>query len=221
MSLNLDVSSIVWSVQEADRAAALAERPLLVLLHGRGSNERDLVSLAPLLTTDGAVPLVVASLRAPLPLGDGYTWFPSAAPGLPPVDGTNEVVAHILDWLDSLALPLGQPIVLLGFSQGGALSTHLLRNAPGRFAAAVVLSGFSIEGEQPADAALEALRPPVFWGRDAADPVIPQSAIDRTEAFLPGHSTLTARLYPGIGHSISREELDDVREFLEPFLSVG
>jgi phospholipase/carboxylesterase len=77
-----------------------------------------------------------------------------------------------------------------------------------------VLAGFSLEDDGPEDARLERLRPPVFWGRDPGDPVIPQSAVDRTDAWLPTHSTLTKREYPGVGHSISRDELDDVNAFL-------
>ncbi len=183
------------------------DRPLLVLLHGRGSDERDLLSLAPLLPA-----AAVASVRAPFPLGPGFTWFAPAEPGMPDAAQAAEVTLDLLDWFD--ALPPHGAVWLLGFSQGGAMVTQLLRFAPERFAASVVLSGFSIETTGPADARLEHERPPVFWGRDPADPVIPASAVARTAAWLAGHSTLTVREYRGVGHSISREELDDVSAFL-------
>jgi phospholipase/carboxylesterase len=184
------------------------DRPLLVLLHGRGSDEQDLFSLAPLLPSVA----VVASVRAPDPLGPGFTWFPSGPPGLPDPVGAKTATLDLLEWLDSL--PAHGPVWLLGFSQGGAMVTQLLRFAPDRFAASVVLAGFSLEGDGPEDARLERSRPRVFWGRDPGDPVIPQSAVDRTDAWLPTHSTLTKREYRGVGHSISRDELDDVNEFL-------
>ena len=55
---------------------------------------------------------------------------------------------------------------------------------------------------------------PVFWGRGTADTVIPPSAINRTQAWLPGHSTLTERIYEGMAHSISQQELGEVVTFL-------
>ena len=36
----------------------------------------------------------------------------------------------------------------------------------------------------------------------------------RTAAFLPTHTTLVERIYPGLGHGISADEIEDVREFL-------
>ena len=204
-SFVIDDSAIVWSIPSTD----LADRPLVVLMHGRGSHERDLASLMPLLPSDFGY----ASLRAPLSFaGGGFTWFASGAPGAPPVASVDASVVAVLDWLDRLA-PTG-PVSVGGFSQGGAMATHLMRHAPERFASYVNLAGFIVPGEAPADARLAQLRPPVFWGRDAADPVIPQSAVDRTEQWLPRHSRATIRTYPGVGHSISREEVDDVSEFL-------
>jgi phospholipase/carboxylesterase len=206
------ISHALWSVAEPDLVEALAARPLLVLMHGRGSNEQDLASLVPLLPAQA----VCVSLRAPLPLGDGFTWFPPSAPGLPDQAAAAEATDAVLAFLDALP-PTGQ-VGLLGFSQGGVMVTQLLRFAPERFAAGVLLSGFSLAGELPGDAALASLRPPVFWGRDTADPVIASDAIERTAAWLPHHSTAVVRQYPGVGHSISREELDDVSEFLEATL---
>jgi phospholipase/carboxylesterase len=207
-ALTVDPSSVVWSIPEAGRAAVLAERPLLVLMHGRGSHEHDLFALAPALPDE----TVVASLRAPLALGDAFTWFPPGPSGDPSRAAADAAAIAVLEWLDTV--PAAAGIGLLGFSQGGVMAIHLMRHAPERFAAYVNLAGFSVAGELPSDARLESLRPPVFWGRDPADPVIPAAAVERTAEWLPSRSTLTARLYPGIGHSISREELDDVNGFL-------
>ncbi len=207
-TLPLSAEAVVWSVSSAGRAEALAGRPLLVLMHGRGSHEHDLFALAPLLPAEA----VIVSLRAPLPLGDNFSWFPVADPGLPSPVAAASATEAVLDWLDTV--PAAGPVWLLGFSQGGAMVTQLMRFAPERFSAYVNLSGFSVAGELPGDAALETTRPPLFWGRDPADPVIPAAAVERTAEWLPTHSTLTAREYRGIGHSISREELEDVNVFL-------
>ena len=78
----------------------------------------------------------------------------------------------------------------------------------------VALSGYATPGDLPADAALRELRPPVFWGRGSADDVIPEPLITHTSLWLPDHSTLSGRVYTGLTHSISEEELGDVHQFL-------
>lgn len=207
--LTIDDSLIVWSTPPSE----LGDRPLVVLMHGRGSHEQDLAGLIPLLPPEYGY----ASLRAPLRFeGGGYTWFASGAPGAPPASSVDAAVTTVLDWLDRVAP--GGPVAVAGFSQGGAMATHLMRHAPERFASHVNLAGFIVPGDAPADSRLAELRPPVFWGRDPGDPVIPQSAMDRTEQWLPLRSQLTTRTYPGIGHSISAEEIADVSEFLRETL---
>ena len=203
--MKIDPSAIVWSAPERERAG----RPLLVLLHGYGSHEGDLFSLSP------GLPLgpVIASLRAPLLAGPGNAWFPlTFDTPLDQLEGNADAAAHaILDWLDTTE---STSIGLLGFSQGGATALQLLRLAPSRFAYAVMLSGFVVGASHPADSALAAVKPPVFWGRGTLDQVIPPFAIQTTEEWLPAHSTLTARIYEGLAHGISNAELKDVTAFI-------
>lgn len=204
--LSIDPSAVLWSANERDRAG----RPLLVLLHGYGSNEADLFDLAPYLPLQPAI----ASLRAPIAMGPGHAWFPLGEQAqVPDPQQVTDAARGVLAWLD--ALP-EQPssIGLLGFSQGGAMSLELLRLEPARFAYAVVLAGFLAGGPQAGDTELGARKPPVFWGRGTADPIISKAAIDRTQAWLPGHSTLTERIYEGLAHSVSQAELADTVAFL-------
>jgi phospholipase/carboxylesterase len=98
------------------------------------------------------------------------------------------------------------------------MALQLLRHAPERFAAGVILAGFAAEDSTPAgierDAHLATVLPPVFWARDPQDPVILPDLIAFTRRWLPEHSDLDARLYANVGHSISMEELEDTVEFL-------
>lgn len=205
----IDDSVVVWSTPLEE----LADRPLVLLMHGRGSHEQDLAGLIPLLPAEFGY----ASLRAPMPFdAGGHTWFAAGTPGAPPLASVDAAALAVLEWLDRMA-PTGR-IAAAGFSQGGAMSTHLMRHAPERFTSYVNLAGFIVPGDAPADSRLSELRPPVFWGRGAADPVFPQAAIDLTEEWLASRSQLTTRVYPGLGHSISAEEVDDVSSFLRETL---
>jgi len=204
--LSIDADAVLWSASAADRVG----RPLLIVLHGYGSHEGDLFSLSPYLPLQP----VIASLRAPLPVGDGAAWFPiSNQPGRPDPSAVDAATVAVLAWLD--ALP-EQPtsVGLLGFSQGGAMTLQLLRHAPERFAFAVQLSGFVADGGSAGDAELRTVRPPVFWGRGTIDPVIPADAVDRTALWLADHTTTIERIYEGMPHSISQAELADVSAFL-------
>lgn len=202
---SIDTDAVLWSASETDRAG----RPLLLILHGYGSHEGDLFSLAPHLPLEP----VIASLRAPLSAGQGWSWFPITTPGDPSHEAVDAATAGVLEWLDSMP---EQPasIGLLGFSQGGAMALQLMRHAPDRFAFAVQLSGFAASGPAPGDARLEESRPPVFWGRGTADTVIPTAAVDRTQAWLSEHATLTERIYEGMAHSVSQAELGEIVTFL-------
>ena len=225
LELPVDPAATVWSLPRAQLAEALDHRPLLVLMHGYGSHERDLAALAGHL--DRGYPTtgpVVASLRAPLPAGPGYAWFPITDPtraGHPDINLANAATAGVMRWLEevqALARTPG-PVGLLGFSQGGAMVTHLLRHHPEQFSCGVVLSGFTVPGLVGGDQALAEISPPVYWGRGLADPLIGAEANERTEQFLSRHTTLTASTFPGLGHGVAEEEIEEVAAFLAGHLS--
>lgn len=197
--------------------ALRSTRPLLLLLHGYGSHEGDLPSLAAYLPDA----LDWVALRAPLGLPTGgFAWFPITVPGRPGAEPVIEAADAVLAWLDAHVHP-GTPVVPLGFSQGGLMVTQLLRQAPGRFPAGVILSGFTLDATLPGDEVLAATRTPVFFGHGDADRVISAETTARASAWLHGHSTLTDKVYAGLPHSISAEELDDVSRFLTEALRLA
>lgn len=206
-NLTIDVDATRWTPENR------AGLPLLVLLHGYGADEHDLFGLVPYLPDNIAVASIAAPLTPPWP-APGRSWYP--------IDGLNgrdpDAVTHaahaVLRWLDSHAGDAAK-IALLGFSQGAAVSLQALRLAPERFGAVAALSGYVSPGEMPEDEALRELRPQVFWGRGTNDDVIPTPLIDHTSQWLPDHSKLIGRVYPGLTHSISEDELLDVKVFLQ------
>ena len=194
----------------SDNWNAAPTTPVALLLHGFGSNERDLSGLAQNL----GLALPWASVRAPLTLSNGgAAWFEIVTPGNPDAEPVEEATNAIWNWVDD-NLATDVKIVPIGFSQGGLMASQLLRSRPDRVAATVVLGGFVLGAPQSGDDALAADRPPVFWGRGAEDRVIGVPAIDRTSEFLLEHSALVERVYPGLAHGINLPEVDDVRAFL-------
>lgn len=207
--LHLDREAVLWSASEHDREG----RPLLLLLHGYGSDEADLFGISAYLPLQP----VIASLRAPIPEGPGFAWFSryTNVAGDPLSGNVDAAARAVLAWLDEQpAVPTG----LLGFSQGGALALQLMRLAPERFDYVVQLSGFVTGGHQEGDAQLARKRVPVFWGRGTGDETIPAVSLDRTSDWLPAHSALDARIYEGVGHAISPIELGDISAFIRTHL---
>jgi phospholipase/carboxylesterase len=203
--MELDSDAVIWSAPERERAG----RPLLVLLHGYASHEGDLFQLSPRLPLGP----VIASVRAPISENGGWAWFSLAQRGVAEphdrevADATNA----LLRWLDSVT---STTISLLGFSQGAVVALEAMRLQPVRFRSITALSGFVAAGGANGDEELTQRKPPVFWGRGTLDHVIPAAAIERTEAWLPAHSTATIRIYENVAHSVSSDELGDVSAFL-------
>lgn len=243
--VRIDDDVVLWSVDgrrvSAEQALVeLAHRPLLLLMHGFGSFEGDLIGLAPHLPAGFVCASPRAPLVAPPPIVNGFAWWPLplGPQGLPlrqadpehfEGSGPHVAAVGVLEWLDALDTRLrdmgaddidgsGGPglgtVALLGFSQGGCMVTSLLRMRPERFACGVNCSGFVAPGNFEGDAKLAELRPPMFWGRDEADPIIDEHRIALTTAWAPVHTTLEAKLYEGILHGIGADELLDISEFL-------
>ena len=204
--MGIDDDHVLWSAAKSDRSG----RPLLVLLHGHGMDERVGFDLRHHLPPS----LVVASLRAPDRARSGYGWFALDATFQPHQIDT--AVEAVLTWLDEQD---GYSSVgVLGFSQGSAIAAQCLRTRPTQFACAILLSGFLSPLPASGDRELVRLRPPAFSGRGDADPFVPAPLITLTEQWLEAHTTLTRSVYSGLGHNVSTEELTDVASFLRHHL---
>ncbi|MFS0713053.1 alpha/beta hydrolase-fold protein [Microbacterium sp. 2P01SA-2] len=204
----LDPAAVRWSAAPAERAG----RPLLVMMHGYGSDENDLFALVPHLPSEYVVAAVRAPLAPPFPT-PGWSWYPiEGLNGRDPQAATASARA-LTDWIDAERGDAAS-VGLLGFSQGGVMAIEALRVRPDDYAFAVTLSGYANPGDLDTDADLAARRPPVFWGRGALDDVIPPALITHTAQWLPGRVDLSGRVYPDLGHAVSADELRDVATFL-------
>ena len=81
--------------------------PLVVLLHGRGSDERQILSLAAHLPAGPSY----AAVRAPIAEGGGFAWFANRGIGRPVATSLADTMAWFRAWLDEVA-PAGRPVSL-------------------------------------------------------------------------------------------------------------
>lgn len=213
--LHLDADAVVWSAASEERAG----KPLLVLLHGYGSDERDLAGLVPYLPDAFVTASVRAPLSPPFP-SPGWSWYSIEGLEARHPDVITRAANALLEWVD--AVRGDAPLVgLLGFSQGAAVALQALRLRPSDFAFVVNLAGYVDADPLPTDDELAAVRPPVFWGRGARDEVIPAARVEHTVQWLPDHVELSGRVYEGLTHSVSQQELDDVVVFLTKQLAAA
>lgn len=204
---------VIWNNEVEERAGT----PLVVMFHGYGSHEGDLMALSASLPAG----LSIASVRAPQRAGAGFQWFPLSSELSFTTDAVVAAAEPVVRWLRDEALQHTH-VVLLGFSQGMAIATTVARHAPDLVDAVVGLSGFVVpvadddaQADFFQDAALreEPLR--MFWGRDPEDPVIPPALVDLTAEWVQQHADATKVQYRGIGHGVSPQEIAHVSEYLE------
>jgi phospholipase/carboxylesterase len=204
----------------------LTDPPTLVLLHGYGSSERDLVSVLPMVEAflpgvDAKV-LAVRGSFAITGRPGRYSWFPGDVWVQPPP----EQIGQVADALAAAVAEHTAAAVWLGFSQGMCAAVTVLRRHPQLVSGLVALSGFSFDVDQPGDAQLArevaaGRGVPAFYGRDPADPAIPAFASAWALRYLRTHTALQEHSYPGMGHSLSMPEITDLTAFLGPLLRSG
>lgn len=132
-----------------------ANPPLLILLHGYGSNEQDLFSFAEELPND----LLIISARAPHDMGyGGYAWyainFDSVNGKFSDLKQASESVDKIASFIDEIKEKYNtnpDKTFLLGFSQGAILSYALSFKYPNKVKHVVALSGYINEELLPAE----------------------------------------------------------------------
>ncbi|MCW2622173.1 MAG: phospholipase/Carboxylesterase [Frankiales bacterium] len=194
----------------ATYGAADPSAPLVVLLHGRGSDEREILGLAGQLPTGPAY----AAVRAPIAEGGGFAWFANRGIGRPVAASLRATMDWFRAWLDEVA-PTGRPVLLVGFSGGAAFAGGLVLDEPSRYAGAAILYGtLPFDAELPTDAGrLAGL--PVYVAQGDGDQVIPRELLDRTWAYLRGESgaATVAQRRPG-GHQLTAETVHQLGDWI-------
>ena len=184
--------------------------PLVVLLHGRGSDEAQILGLAPHLPAGPSY----AAVRAPIAEGGGYAWFANRGIGRPVEESLRSTMDWFRTWLDEVA-PAGRPVLLVGFSGGAAFAGGLVLDDPARFAGAAILYG-----TLPFDAGL-ATDPghlahlPVFVAQGEADHVIPRELLDRTWRYLLTESGAPTVAHRGRGgHQLTADAAHQLSDWI-------
>jgi len=178
---------------------------LVVMLHGVGSNAKDLISIAPYMRQSLEKTHFI-SLNAPnkydmAPFG--YQWFSLQNRELSILQkGLAEAVPHVVKFLEDKTKELNlkfEDVFLMGFSQGSMVSTHVAMSFNKKLAGVVGMSGSIIprpvfEGNN---------QTPICLMHGTDDEVISVDTMYRGEKYLGGLGfNVQAHVIPFLGHSI-------------------
>ena len=215
------IPTAILSLQHLTRFPAYQARayPTVICLHGRGSNEADLIGLAPYLDDPGGTPrLLWISPRAPLALMGGYEWYRLEGVGVPN-PATFDAARETLDRFITEALaayPLDpQKLFLLGFSQGSMMSYAFALAQPGRVAGVVAQSGYI-----PLNAGLKVDRAgirgkPFLLTHGAYDPIIPvEWGREARDTLAQAGAQVEYHEY-AMGHEISAQSIEAIAAWLK------
>jgi phospholipase/carboxylesterase len=192
--------------------------PLLVLLHGIGADEFDLLPIAQALDPR----LTVASIRAPHAYYGGCAWFHidflrdgTVVPDVPQAQAT---LADLVGWIEAAPARFRTDparTFMLGFSQGAMMTLGVLGTIPERLAGVIAVSGRYLPDLFPRTASDEAVaRVPMLVAHGTLDEVLPVTHGRATrDAFAPTSRDFTYQEFT-VAHGIIDTELALIASWL-------
>ncbi len=198
----------------------LDKNPLLLLLHGYGSNEEDLFSFASELPDE----YFVISARAPFDMMYGsYAWYAinfdadeNKFSDIGQAQQSRDLIANFIDELIENYPIDADNVTLIGFSQGTILSYAIAVSYPERVQRVVAMSGYfnpeiAIENYQNNDFS----RLKIFSSHGSVDQVVPvdwaRNSIPKLKALGIG---VDYKEYP-VGHGVTPQNFFDFKKWLE------
>ena len=185
----------------------------LIAIHGRGAGAQDIIGLA-----RQVAPPAVAIVA---PQAAQHTWYPYRF--LEPTARNEPYLSSALARIGSLLAVLAEEgipperVALLGFSQGACLALEFIARDARRYAGAIGFSGgligppgtrFDYPGSLDGT--------PVLLGCSDVDPHIPVGRVEETaEALQRLGANVDTRIYPGMAHTVNRDELDAAQALLK------
>ncbi|RPD47338.1 alpha/beta hydrolase [Paracnuella aquatica] len=193
------------NIQAAGKAAG-PDTKVLIMLHGRGGSAADILSLAAYLD--------VEDFALVAPEATGNTWYPYSF--LAPPAQNEPWLSSALELLDELVTDLYQKgvepenLYFLGFSQGACLTLEFVARNAERYGGVVAFTGGLI-GDQVYAENYDGdfVNTPIFIGTSNPDPHVPLERVQATTSILKElGANVTEKVYPGMGHTISQDEID-------------
>jgi predicted esterase len=198
---------VIWRGVEPGTA-----RLVVVLVHGRGASAESIFTLAD--------QFEITDVAYVAPEAADHTWYPYSF--LAPMEQNEPQLSSALRRLEGIVDDVmrrgisSNRIALVGFSQGACLALEFTARHAQRYAAIIGLSGGLIGPPgTPRNYAGSFAQTPVFLGCSDVDAHVPAERVHESAAvFTRLGAAVDERIYPGMGHTVNRDELDAVRALL-------
>lgn len=194
-------------------------QPLVIFLHGYGSNEQDLFGIKDKLPSE----YNYLSVRAPMVMQEGsYQWFRKKGEGAyngetDDLKSSGQLLREFIAQATNKYHTQPHKVFLVGFSQGAIMSYEVALRHPEAVGGIAALSGRILpvlRSELKPDEKRQSLA--IFIGHGTADQRLPLGDGNEANSLLQSVSLEPEfHAYQGVGHSISAEELQDLSAWLQ------
>jgi phospholipase/carboxylesterase len=205
-------------IYQAAGGLTAKDAPIVVMVHGYGSHENDLLSLKEYLSPN----VHYLSVRAPISLGFGaFAWYPinfdnlgkKESDTIQAAESRDLLMRFIKEFKSNYKLE-NNPVWLLGFSQGAILSYALALNYPDQFKKVIALSGYILKEIVPESFPNGAFKELDFFiSHGKEDDVIPISAPRQGLPILEQLQISHIYREYSQGHGIGPENLQDLKSW--------
>ena len=193
--------------------------PLLILLHGYGSNEEDLFSFATELPDE----LLIVSARAPFDMNfGGYAWYAITLDAndekFSDLDEARQSLTKIADFIDYVKATYktdSNKTFLLGFSQGAILSYALSLNYPNRVNHVIALSGYINEELTPKSVSELNITTDYYISHGTVDQVLPVDWARKAPVYLNENNLQNVYSEYPVGHGVAPQNFYSFKSWIE------
>jgi phospholipase/carboxylesterase len=184
----------------------------LIMLHGRGATAEDILGLAP--EFDAKDFALIA------PQATNYTWYPYSF--MAPVQQNEPWLSSALQLLNTIVSDItsagvsASDIYFAGFSQGACLTLEFVtRNAKKWGGVAAFTGGLIGDRIYSENYRGDFNGTPVFIGSSDPDPHVPVQRVRESTTLISSmNANVVEKIYPGMGHTINRDEIAQVNRLL-------
>lgn len=190
-------------LKDADKA--------LILLHGRGGSASDIITLANSFATE--------NFYITAPRAANNTWYPYSflVPEEQNEPWLSSAVGIVKRLIDELSAVTGtENIFIMGFSQGACLALETASRFADNYAGVAGFTGGLIGAELLTAKYQGDFRDTkVFIGNSDIDPHVPVERSEQSKAMMERlGARVQLKIYPGMAHTITREEIQDAGKWL-------
>jgi phospholipase/carboxylesterase len=183
----------------------------LIMLHGRGSTARNILSL------DGDLDVADYTLIAPQATNNSWYPYSFLEPPSRNEPWLSSAIKLMGEVVNDLAKLVGKKnIYFLGFSQGACLTLEFVTRNADKYGGCIAFTGGLIGDKIYAENYRGDFQlTPIFIGTGDPDPHVPLERVHGTTAILKSmNASVTEKVYARIGHTIIQDEFDHANEIL-------